>query len=102
MDVLGLEYDMENEDSKLWEKRVEDYVEELIKRRRAFAAELGITPEMQKNSNLNRAFAALEEEGHCTTELHLLRYLHIHRNLGQKWMTAVNGRDTSTSIEAGH
>ena len=63
MDVLGLEYDGENEDSKLWEKRVEDYVEELIKRRRAFAAELGITPEMQKNSNLNRAFAALEEEG---------------------------------------
>lgn len=63
MDVLELEYDGENEDSKLWEKRVEDYVEELIKRRRAFAAELGITPEMQKNSNLNRAFAALEEEG---------------------------------------
>ena len=63
MDVLGLEYDGQNEDSKLWEKRVEGYVEELIKRRRAFAAELGITPEMQKNSNLNRAFAALEEEG---------------------------------------
>ena len=63
MDVLGLEYDGENEDSKLWEKRVEDYVEELIKRRRAFAAELGITPKMQKNSNLNRAFAALAEEG---------------------------------------
>ena len=38
-------------------------MEELIKRRRAFAAELGITPKMQKNSNLNRAFAALEEEG---------------------------------------
>ena len=38
-------------------------MEELIKRRRAFAAELGITHEMQKNSNLNRAFAALEEEG---------------------------------------
>jgi len=57
MDVLGLEYDGENEDSKLWEKRVEDYVEELIKRRRAFAAELGITHEMQKNSNLNRAFS---------------------------------------------
>lgn len=63
MDVLGLEYDGENEDSKLWEKRVEDYVKELLKRRRAFAAELGITPEKQKNSNLNRAFAALEEEG---------------------------------------
>ncbi len=45
------------------EQYVESYVEELIKRRRAFAAELGITPEMQKNSNLNRAFAALEEEG---------------------------------------
>lgn len=61
MDALDLGYD--NEDSKLWEKRAEEYTEELIKRRRAFAAELGITPEMQKNSNLNRAFAALEEEG---------------------------------------
>ncbi len=57
MGALDLGYD--DEDSKLWEKRAE----ELIKRRRAFAAELGITPEMQKNSNLNRAFAALEEEG---------------------------------------
>jgi len=61
MGALDLGYD--DEDSKLWEKRAEEYTEELIKRRRAFAAELGITPEMQKNSNLNRAFAALEEEG---------------------------------------
>ena len=61
MGALDLGYD--DEEGKLWEKRVEDYVDELIKRRRAFAAELGITPEMQKNSNLNSAFAALEEEG---------------------------------------
>ena len=54
---------MKKASCKLWEKRAEEYTEELIKRRRAFAAELGITPEMQKNSNLNRAFAALEEEG---------------------------------------
>ena len=53
----------DDEYSKRWDKRAEEYTEELIKRRRAFAAELGITPEMQKNSNLNRAFAALEEEG---------------------------------------
>lgn len=61
MGALDLGYD--DEEGKLWEKRAEEYTEELIKRRRAFAAELGITPEMQKNSNLNRAFAALEEEG---------------------------------------
>ena len=61
MGALDMGYD--DEESELWEKRAEDYVEELIKRRRAFATELGITPEMQKNSNLNRAFAALEEEG---------------------------------------
>ena len=98
MDVLGLEYDGENEDSKLWEKRVEGYVEELIKRRRAFAAELGITPEMQKNSNLNLAFAALEEEGViATAELHPAAVPAHPQRSGMRSTIAVNGRDTSTS-----
>lgn len=98
MDVLGLEYDGENEDSKLWEKRVEDYVEELLKRRRAFAADLGITPERQKNSNLNRAFAALEEEGVIARQNFTCCGTCAPQRFGMRLMTAVSGRDTFTSI----
>lgn len=83
MDVLGLEYDGENEDSKLWEKRVEDYVEELLKRRRAFAAELGITPREAEELQPQPCFrSAGRRRGYRTTELHLLRHLRLLRDLG--------------------
>ena len=106
MDVLGLEYDGENEDSKLWEKRVEDYVDELIKRRRAFAAELGITPEMQKNSNLNSAFAAQKEEIsalHEKLSVQLLRETVIpvleKHGLSVKWNGNYNTRPYIDGVE---
>ena len=84
MDALELEYDGENEDSKLWEKRVEDYVEELIKRRRAFAAELGITPQNAEELQPQPCLRSTgRRRSHRTTELHLLRYLRIRRNLGR-------------------
>ena len=98
MDVLGLEYDGENEDSKLWEKRVEDYVEELIKRRRAFATELGITPKCRRTptSTVPSQRWKKKESLHDRTSPAAVP-AHPQKS-GTKWMIAVNGRDTSTSM----
>ena len=95
MDVLGLEYDGENEDSKLWEKRVEDYVEELIKRRRAFAAELGITPRRTPTSTVPSQPWKKKESSHDRTSPAAVP-AHPQRS-GMRSTIAVNGRDTSTS-----
>ena len=98
MDALELEYDGENEDSKLWEKRVEDYVEELIKRRRAFAAELGITPRNARRTPTSTAPSQRWKKKESSHDRTSPAAVPAHpQKSGTRSTTAVSGRDTSTS-----
>ena len=97
MDVLGLEYDGENEDSKLWEKRVEDYVDELIKRRRAFAAELGITPRCRRTPTLTAPSQRWKKKESSHDRTSPAAVPAPPQKSGMRSTIAVNGRDTSTS-----